>query len=210
MYIITLLLGLFTLVDSILMLKGIYLVEIPYLEMKTLNDIEYMILFKGVSMALVFFVVNAFCIELCLTKDKKSPVKIISVIINAISCVYNGYVGFYILIMDIVDTSLATRLTLAVIFIVLLVMMDYSVFQVKRHERLRDLRKLVYQKKSVEQKIVSEEDQKTAREAQVIESNEQVEELRKWKSLLDEGAITEEMYNSKRDEIFNWKGDKNA
>ncbi len=137
--------------------------------------------------------------------DKKSPVKIISVIINVISCVYNGYVGFYILIMDIVDTSLATRLTLAVIFIVLLVMMDYSVFQVKRHERLRDLRKLVYQKKSVEQKIVSKEDQKTAREAQVIESNEQVEELRKWKSLLDEGAITEEMYNSKRDEIFNWK-----
>ena len=60
MYIFTLLLGLFTLVDSILMLKGIYLAEIPYLEMKTLNEIEYMILFKGVSLALVFFVVNAF------------------------------------------------------------------------------------------------------------------------------------------------------
>ncbi len=210
MYFLTLVLGIFTLVNSVLMLKGIYLIEIPYLEMKTLNDIEYMILFKGVSLALVFFVVNAFGIELCLTKEKKSPVKTVSVIINAISCVYNGYVGLYILIMDIVNTSLATRLTLAVIFIVLLVMLDYSVFQVKRQEKLKGLRKLVYQKKSVEQKIVSKEDQKAAREAHIIESNEQVEELRKWKSLLDDGAITEEMYNSKRDEIFNWKENKNA
>ncbi len=133
---------------------------------------------NGIPFAMVMMMINIFCIMLNYAEKSRRGLKTASTVLNALSLVINGFIAMIFIADHFVEYTIYLCLIAVLFIIMLLIIWSYGKQQPSAN--------------------AGENGNHILHDAV-----EQADALKKWKELYDEGVISEEIFNKKKEEILN-------